>query len=87
MGRFSLVGERDRNNGFLVDELNSRAWAQLYPQYAVSRWIGHSIMVSGRHYANAIPDELFERAAGEQATRNPTLHAAEPARTGSQSAA
>ena len=62
-------------------------WAQLYPQYAVSRWIGHSITVSGRHYANAIPDELFERAAGEQATRIPTLHAAEPARTGSQSAA
>lgn len=38
-------------------------WAQHYPQYAVSRWIGHSIIVSGRHYANAIPDELFARAA------------------------
>src|SRR5690606_34452714 len=33
-------------------------------QYAVSKWIGHSITVSGRHYANDVPDELFERAAG-----------------------
>lgn len=38
-------------------------WAGRYPQYAVSKWIGHSITVSGRHYANAIPDELYERAA------------------------
>jgi hypothetical protein len=35
-----------------------------FPQYAVSKWIGHSITVSGRHYANAVPDELFDRAAG-----------------------
>ena len=35
-----------------------------YPQFAVSKWIGHSITVSGRHYANAVPDELFDRAAG-----------------------
>ena len=39
-------------------------WAQTIPQYAVSRWIGHSISVSGRHYANSIPDELFDRASG-----------------------
>ncbi len=39
-------------------------WAQTHPQYAVSRWIGHSISVSGRHYANSIPDELFDRASG-----------------------
>jgi len=35
-----------------------------FPQYAVSKWIGHSITVSGKHYANAVPDELFDRAAG-----------------------
>jgi hypothetical protein len=35
-----------------------------FPQYAVSKWIGHSITVSGRHYANAVPDEIFDRAAG-----------------------
>ncbi len=38
-------------------------WAQIYPQYAVSKWIGHSILVSGRHYANSIPDSLFDDAA------------------------
>ena len=36
------------------------------PQYAVSKWIGHSITVSGRHYANDVPDELFQRAAMPQ---------------------
>ena len=39
-------------------------WAQTFPQFAVSKWIGHSITVSGRHYANMVPDELFERMAG-----------------------
>jgi hypothetical protein len=34
-----------------------------FPQYAVSRWIGHSIAISGKHYANSVPDELFDRAA------------------------
>lgn len=33
-----------------------------FPQYAVSKWIGHSITVSGRHYANDVPDEVFTRA-------------------------
>lgn len=56
-------------------------WAQRFPQYAVSKWIGHSIAVSGRHYANAIPDELFERAAGEQAAQIAAQHAAELPRT------
>ncbi len=37
-----------------------------FPQYAVSKWLGHSITVSGRHYANDVPDELFAKAsAGE----------------------
>lgn len=34
-----------------------------HPQYAVSLWIGHSITVSGKHYVNSVPDELYERAA------------------------
>jgi len=29
----------------------------------VSKWLGHSITASGRHYANAVPDELFAKAA------------------------
>ncbi len=41
-----------------------KEWAMTRPQYAVSKWIGHSITVSGRHYANAVPDELFRLAAG-----------------------
>jgi integrase len=41
-----------------------KEWAMTFPQYAVSRWIGHSITVSGRHYANAVPDELLDKAAG-----------------------
>jgi len=41
-----------------------KEWAMTHPQFAVSKWIGHSITVSGKHYANAVPDELFDRAAG-----------------------
>lgn len=40
-----------------------KQWAMTYPQFAVSKWIGHSITVSGKHYANAVPDELFDRVA------------------------
>lgn len=40
-----------------------------FPQFAVSRWIGHSITISGKHYANAVPDELFERAAKATPTK------------------
>jgi len=42
-----------------------KEWAMTYPQFAVSLWIGHSIAISGRHYANAVPDELFDLAAGQ----------------------
>lgn len=38
--------------------------ASSFPQFAVSRWLGHSMLVSERHYANLIPDELFDRASG-----------------------
>ena len=40
-----------------------KEWAMTFPQYAVSKWIGHSITVSGRHYANDVPAELFDKAA------------------------
>ena len=33
-------------------------------QFAVSGWMGHSMTVSSRHYANNVPDELFARGAG-----------------------
>ncbi|HMN96932.1 MAG TPA: tyrosine-type recombinase/integrase [Phycisphaerales bacterium] len=46
-----------------------KEWAMTFPQYAVSKWIGHSITVSGKHYANAVPDELFDRAAGARGKR------------------
>lgn len=37
-------------------------WAQQYPQYAVSEWIGHDITVSATHYLQ-VPEELFRKAA------------------------
>ena len=37
-------------------------WAQKYPQYAVSAWIGHNIQVSARHYLQ-IPQELYDKVA------------------------
>jgi integrase len=40
-------------------------WAQVYPQYVVSTWMGHGIEVSARHYLQ-VAEELYERAA----TRN-----------------
>ena len=59
-----------------------------FPQFAVSKWIGHSITVSGKHYANDVPDELFERAAGaeeREAVQNAVQHPAASTRTASQS--
>ncbi len=50
-----------------------REWAMSYPQFAVSKWIGHSIIVSGKHYANHVPDELYDQVAGfGKAAQNPT---------------
>ena len=37
-------------------------WAQRYPQYAVSVWIGHDIQVSARHYLQ-VPAELYRKVA------------------------
>jgi len=56
-----------------------KEWAMRFPQFAVSKWIGHSIEVSGRHYANAVPDELFDKAVGGRAERQPQGLAAGPA--------
>ncbi len=51
-----------------------REWALTFPQYAVSKWIGHSIAVSGKHYTHGdVPDELFERMGGG-AAQNPAQH-------------
>ena len=61
-------------------------WAQRLPQYAVSRWIGHSISVSGRHYANSIRDELFHRVAGREAAQHVAQHSAEIRRADSHGA-
>jgi integrase len=37
-------------------------WAQRYPQYAVSTWIGHDITVSAQHYLQ-VPEELYRKAS------------------------
>ncbi len=50
-------------------------WAQRYPQYAVSVWIGHDIQVSARHYLQ-VPAELYTKVAitneAESSTRTGT---------------
>ncbi len=64
-----------------------KEWAMHFPQYAVSKWIGHSITVSGKHYANDVPDELFVRAAGagkSEAVQNAVQYPAASARMASQ---
>ncbi|MBN1341523.1 MAG: phage integrase SAM-like domain-containing protein [Phycisphaerae bacterium] len=38
-------------------------WSMLHPEYAVAYWLGHSTMVSRKHY-KSVPDELYTRAAG-----------------------
>ncbi len=38
-------------------------WAQHFPQYAVSEWIGHDITVSAVHYL-AVPMELYQKVTG-----------------------
>lgn len=44
-------------------------WAQRYPQYAVSVWLGHGIEVSAKHYLQ-IPEELYDKVAATN--RGPT---------------
>jgi hypothetical protein len=53
-----------------------KEWAMTFPQYAVSKWVRHSITISGKHYANSVPDELFGRAAHKAAQQvaEPTVN-------------
>lgn len=44
-------------------------WSQLYPQYVVSEWMGHDIMVSATHYLQ-VPEELFRKASADQSGTN-----------------
>lgn len=37
-------------------------WAQRYPQYVVSAWLGHDIEVSAKHYLQ-VPEELYDKVA------------------------
>ena len=46
-------------------------WAQEYPQYAVSTWIGHNIQVSARHYLQ-VPVELYKKVAITKEARTGT---------------
>ena len=39
-------------------------WAQRFPQYAVSTWIGHDITVSARHYLQ-IPEDLYDKVVAD----------------------
>ena len=40
-------------------------WAQKYPQYVVSYWMGHDMKVSEEHYLQ-VPSELYEKAARDK---------------------
>ncbi len=44
----------------LLEACPNTGWAQKYPQYTVSNWIGHGIKVSARHYLQ-IPKELYDK--------------------------
>jgi len=54
-------------------------WAQRFPRYAVSEWIGHDITVSAIHYL-AVTVELYEKAAGV----SKASHVSEVAKTAEQ---
>lgn len=43
-------------------------WAQIYPQYVVSTWMGHDIAVSSEFYLQ-LPEELYNSFAGIPETR------------------
>jgi len=51
-------------------------WAQVYPQYVVSAWIGHGIEVSARHYLQ-VPQELYDRVAATNQAQTATKTATE----------
>lgn len=71
---------------FDAAEEGEKEWAMTFPQYAISKWVGHSITVLGEHYANDVPDELFDRAAEalkSEAVQNPAQQSAASPRTAS----
>ncbi len=47
-------------------------WAQVYPQYAVSTWIGHGIEVSARHYLQ-VPKELYDKVAATKSKNKTSM--------------
>lgn len=49
-----------------------------HPQIAVSKRMEHNIQVSGKHYANHVPDELFDKAAQKAAHYHAVAHLATP---------
>ena len=51
-----------------------KQWAMTLPQFAVSHWMGHSIEVSGKHYTNAVHEELFDKAAGQTGAHHISTH-------------
>jgi integrase len=63
-------------------------WAQHFPQYVVSEWMGHDITVSAIHYLR-VPEELFAKAAGQlhETTGRPLPQSATKNATKSDSAA
>ncbi len=46
-------------------------WAQKYPQYVVSYWMGHDISVSARYYLQ-VPEQLYDAAAGMNLSQTAT---------------
>ena len=52
-------------------------WAQRYPQYAVSAWIGHGIEVSAKHYLQ-VPEELYDKVAATNKASTATKTATKP---------
>ena len=54
-------------------------WAQTYPQYVVSYWMGHGIMVSDKHYLQ-VPEELYDQVAASKEPQTATKTATKRAR-------
>ena len=61
-----------------------KIWSDQFPQYVVSAWIGHSITVSGKHYANHALAHHFEQASrrGAEAAQKAAQHNAARPRMG-----
>lgn len=55
------------------------------PQHVASKWIGHSITVSAKHYVNHIPDELYRSLPGK-VVQDVVQNEGEPSRTTAKAA-